>query len=306
MNDVIARILSVLIPILLGLALRLGRVFGDREGDVLRAFVVRFAVPVMIFFSMYEAGRDDISAMPSMVAGLVVLTAALFPLGLLCSRLVSGTGRKSAVHACCVLGNYGWLGFGVAQVLLGEPGLRRAVFFCVLWWPVFYGFGLPVGLIHARRERAGVPIRKTLKLVLPIISCLVAGLVFNLQGWRLPPLIETTLKPFGAMTVPLILFSVGVMLDLSGVRKALAPALLVSAFTLVVAPLVGWAVAAILTRDPISYAVVILNGAMPVAMLTPILAENFEMDLDVANTSIVVSTLLSLLTLPVVAYLVVP
>jgi hypothetical protein len=305
MNNVTERILSVLIPILLGWALRLGRIFGDREGDVLRSFVVRFALPVLVFFSMYDAGRDDISAMPSMLASLVVLTAALFPLGLLCSRLFKGTGRRTAVHACCTFGNYGWLGFGVAQVLLGEPGLRRAVFFCVLWWPVFYGFGLPIGLIHARRERGGLPIWKAVRLATPVISCLVAGFLFNLRGWRLPSLLETTMRPFGETTVPLILISVGMMLDLSGIRKALAPALLVSAFTLLVKPLIGWALAAVLTRDPTSYAVVILNAAMPVATLTPILAENFEMDLDVTNTSIVLSTLLSLITLPIVAYLVV-
>jgi len=305
MNNVTERILSVLIPILLGWALRLGRIFGDREGDVLRSFVVRFALPVLVFFSMYDAGRDDISAMPSMLASLVVLTAALFPLGLLCSRLFKGTGRRTAVHACCTFGNYGWLGFGVAQVLLGEPGLRRAVFFCVLWWPVFYGFGLPIGLIHARRERGGLPIWKAVRLATPVISCLVAGFLFNLRGLRLPSLLETTMRPLGEMTVPLILISVGMMLDLSGIRKALAPALLVSAFTLLVAPLIGWALAAVLTRDPTSYAVVILNAAMPVATLTPILAENFEMDLDVTNTSIVLSTLLSLITLPIVAYLVV-
>jgi len=305
MNNVTERVLSVLIPILLGWALRLGRIFGDREGDVLRSFVVRFALPVLVFFSMYDAGRDDISAMPSMLASLVVLTAALFPLGLLCSRLFKGTGRRTAVHACCTFGNYGWLGFGVAQVLLGEPGLRRAVFFCVLWWPVFYGFGLPIGLIHARRERGGLPIWKAVRLATPVISCLVAGFLFNLRGLRLPSLLETTMRPLGEMTVPLILISVGMMLDLSGIRKALAPALLVSAFTLLVAPLIGWALAAVLTRDPTSYAVVILNAAMPVATLTPILAENFEMDLEVTNTSIVLSTLLSLITLPIVAYLVV-
>ena len=111
---------------------------------------------------------------------------------------------------------------------------------------------------------------------------------------------------FGAMTVPLILYSVGVMLDLMGVRKAVSPALMVTGMTLVVAPFVGWGVAAVLTRDPISRAVVILQAAMPVAMLTPILAEHFEIDLDLANTSIVLSTVLSMITLPVVAYFVVP
>ena len=41
---------------------------------------------------------------------------------------------------------------------------------------------------------------------------------------------------------------------------------------------------------------------MPVALSTPVLAEGYEMDLDITNTAIVLSTLLAMLTLPVVAY----
>jgi predicted permease len=42
---------------------------------------------------------------------------------------------------------------------------------------------------------------------------------------------------------------------------------------------------------------------MPVATLTPVLAEHYDIDLDIVNTSIVLSTTLSMLTLPIVATL---
>jgi hypothetical protein len=116
-----------------------------------------------------------------------------------------------------------------------------------------------------------------------------------------PALLARVLKPFGAMTVPLILFSVGAMLDLRGVHQALAPALAISAVTLVVAPVIGAGLAALYTADRISHNVAIMQAAMPVATFTPALAENYEMDLTLANTAIVVSTVLSMLTLPVVA-----
>jgi len=304
----VLKILGVLIPILIGLGFRLARVFSDQEGEVLRRFVVRFTVPVMVFFSTYGAARSDISAMPAMMASVVILTAVLFPAGYLCSLLFDGMGRRTAVHACCIFGNYGWLGYGVAEVLLGDAGFLRAVFFATLWWPVFYGFGLPIGLIHARRRERGVPLGKALSVTLPALAALAAGLALNFSGWQWSKdnLLRATLERFGNMTVPLILFSVGVMLDISGAHKAFRAALLVSAVQLVLTPLVGWAIASILTSDPTSRAVIILQAAMPVATLTPVLAENFEMDMDVANTSIVVSTILSMITLPVVACLVVP
>ncbi len=299
------KILEVLIPILIGLGLRLAKIFGDREGDVLRRFVVRFTVPVMVFFSTYGADRSDLAAVPAMMASIVMLTAALFPLGYLCGLPFEGMGRRTAVHACCIFGNYGWLGYGVTEVLLGKAGFLRAVFFATLWWPVFYGFGLSIGLIHAKGRKGGVPLKSALSVTLPVLVALVGGLAVNLSGWQWNKqnLLRASLERFGDMTVPLILFSVGVMLNVSGMRRALKAALLISAVQLVVSPLIGWAIACVLTHDPTSRAVIILQAAMPVATLTPLLAENFEMDLDVANTSIVMSTILAMITLPVVACL---
>jgi len=302
--ETVVKILEVLIPILLGLGFRTVKLFGDEEGDVLRRFVVRFAVPVMVFFSMYDSDPSEFAAMPKMMIAFVLVTAGLFVIGWLCSRAVRETAHKTAVHACVTFGNYGWMGFGVCQVLLGDDGLRRAVFFIILWWPVFYAFGLPIGLIHTRTRKGGVPAGKVLKVAAPVIGMMLLGLAFNFAGIKVPDLLGRTLRPFGQMTVPLILFSVGVMLDFSSVHKALWPALLVSAATLVGGALVGWGVAALLQPDPVSYAVIILEAAMPVATLTVMLAEHYDLDLDMTNTCIVLSTILAMVTLPVVAALV--
>jgi len=302
---VLTNILEVLIPILLGLGFRTIRLFGDKEGDMLRSFVVRFTVPVMVFFSMYGAERDDVATMPTMTAAFIMITAALFFLGWACSCAVREPAHKTAVHACVTFGNYGWLGWGVCQVLLGDVGFQRAVFFTVLWWPVFYAFGLPIGVIHTRGKKSGVPIGKVVKVAAPVIGMLILGLAFNFAHWRVPGLLDRTLRPFGLMTVPLILFSVGVMLDLGNMRKSLAPAFLVSVATLVGGALIGWGVASLLSSDLRSYQAIIIEGAMPVATLTLVLAENFDMDVDMTNACIVVSTVLSMITLPVVAALVV-
>jgi predicted permease len=74
--------------------------------------------------------------------------------------------------------------------------------------------------------------------------------------------------------------------------------------TLVIGPVIGWVLAVLLTRDLVSWQVVILEGAMPVATLTPLLEENYEMDKDLVGAAIVLSTILSLVTLPILAALI--
>jgi predicted permease len=300
------KILEILFPMGLGLFFRLVGLFDDREGELLRKFVVRFTVPVLCFFSLYAAKPESVAAIAPMAAAFVLMTAAMWSFGWLAATRFREPSQRSAVHACITFGNYGWMGLGVMTALLGAEGTQRVVYFFMLWWPVFYGLGLPIGMIHVGRRTGGVPVGKTVAVAAPPILCSALGLAANLGSVQVPAFLVRNLTPFGEMTLPLILLSVGMMLDFTRLRAALRPALLVTAVTLLVGPLVGWGIAALLARDPASYQTIILEGAMPVATLTPLLEENYAMDKDLVATAIVLSTLVSLATIPVLAALVIP
>jgi len=299
--DITGKTLLVLIPILMGLFCRLVGLFDEAEGAALRKFVVRFTVPIFVFFSLYDARPESIAAIVPMAASFVTLTAVMFALGWVASIPFKGSASKAAVHACVTFGNYGWMGLGVAHALFGPEGTQRVVYFILLWWPAFYAFGLGIGFVHAGERKGGVPIRHAVTLAAPPLIAVAIGLTLNMRQVLLPDLVVGVLRPFGDMTVPLILLSVGVMLDPRQLGTALRPALVVTALTLVAGPLIGWAVGSALTRDPVSFSVVVLEGAMPVATLTPLLEEHYEMDVNLVSTAIVLSTALSLATVPLTA-----
>ena len=297
------KVIAVLLPILLGQVCRLTKLFGDEEGKLLSRFVIRLTVPILVFFSMYDADKGDFAAAPILVAALVLVTAIRFAAGYGASRFFAGAPRRAGMHACVTFANYGWLGYGVTQALLGDDGLRRAMFFLMLWWPVFFGFGAVVGLVQAGEGKSKFSLGSVLKIALPVAAALVGGLTLGAFDCPIPGVLQDCLRPFARMTIPLILFSVGLTLDLRGLRGAMKPALAIAGFSLVVGPLVGWLVASMLTRDPLSYKVIILESAMPVAAMTPVLGDYFEMDLEVVNSAVVVSTVLAMATLPVLAAL---
>ncbi len=296
-------ILQVLIPIGLGFGLRSIGLFRDKEGEVLREFSIHLAIPALVFFSYHDAQRVTLAMALPMMAALILLTTLLFLLGWFFSRFVTGAERKAAVHLCITFGNYGWMGFGVAQALLGTEGVVRVAFFIAPWWPVFYGFGLLSGIIHVRGLKGGVPFGRVIGIASPIFACMAAGIVLNHLDWQIPELLSKTFRPFGNVAAPLILVSVGLMLDVTRMRTALKPALMITGVTLLVAPALGWLVAGLVARDPVSYKVIVLEAAMPVASMTPIFADNFDLDLEIVATAIVVSTVLSLVTIPAVAAL---
>ncbi len=308
LTDRIAELLPsigrVLVPIGLGLLLRAAGIFDEDEGAALRKFVVRFTVPIFVFFSLYEARPESIAAIGPMVGAFLLLTGVLFLLGWAVALRFPPGPQRPAVHACVALGNYGWLGLGVAQALLGDAGTQRVLFFILLWWPVFYTTGLAIGFIHVGRQNCGAMVGRAMGVAVPALAAVALGLGANLTSVSVPTFVSLVLRPFGDMTVPLILLSVGLLLDVRRVTREVKAAVLISVLTLAAAPLAGWGIAALVAGDAVTQRVIILEAAMPVATLVPLLAEGYEMDTDLVGTAIVLSTLLSLVTLPVVAALV--
>jgi hypothetical protein len=297
-------VLQPLVPLALGLVLGMLGIIGRDGARSLRIFVVRVCVPLLVFFSISEATANDWSVVAPMIGGFLLLVGALFLVGWLAALTQQDPARRAAVHLCCTFGNYGWLGLGVIGTLLGGAGRQHVVYFILAWWPVFYGVGLLVGFIHHRDGVAGaIPLREVGGIVAATVVALVAGLVLNATGRVLPPVLDASLRPFANMTVPLILFSVGLTLDLREMRGSLVPALVVSGVVLVLGPLLGRLIAGVIAPTAIAWNVLVLEGAMPVATTTPILEECYPLDMGIVGTSITVSTLLSLVTMPVVAHI---
>jgi predicted permease len=299
----IGPILKVLVPIGIGIFLVQTRILQQEDSRTIRKLCVRFAIPLLVFTSLYKTELTVLSQVAPMCVALVAMSLALFGLGWTSALLVKGPDRRTAVHASIAFGNYGWIGWAASQVFFGDAGFQRAIFFTLLFWPALYVLGLPIGLIHAGREEGQKHWRLILGMAGPSLSALTLGAGMNWAGVRIPSFVYDPIQQFAAMAVPLILLSVGVQLEFRTMKSQLAPAGLISVARLVVGPAIGVAVLVLVRRttgcdDPSAH-VILLQSAMPIATLTPILADNYRMDLNVVGAAIVLSTLVSLVTIPV-------
>ncbi len=303
--DILIKVVEVLIPICFGLFFREIGLFGDFEGNSIQKLCVRFTVPVLIFFSMYDIKAEALSSMLPMISGFVLLSLILFVVGWIGSLSFKSPERKTAFHACIMFGNYGWLGLGVAGTLFGESGVVRVIFFILLWWPVFYGLGIPAAMLHHQKRSKQVPLAQVVKIVLPMIGLLILGLLARFTSFSIPEVLERCMRPFAEMTVPLILFSVGIMLDLKRFHKNLLSACVITLITLCLTPFIGWGIAVLFKQNGISLDILVLESAMPVATLTPVLGHVVDLDQDMVNSAIALSTIVSMLTLSLLAAIVV-
>jgi predicted permease len=174
----------------------------------------------------------------------------------------------------------------------------------MFFWPGFIliGFILVRTLRHGEPEKR-MPIGRMLlqNASLPLGSIALA-LFCNHQHLVPPKPVWLVIEQFAGITVPLILFAVGVTLRLTMPRHDLKVVLLASLHRLVLGGFIGWLTVSLVSRlftvDALTMKVIFLQAAMPTATMSPFFAEYTDMDEGLLGSIIAVATLLSLVTLP--------
>jgi predicted permease len=122
-------------------------------------------------------------------------------------------------------------------------------------------------------------------------------------GVELPAFLIGALKVLGDTTTPLSMILIGSIVSRMDFRKAVAgPSLYAtSAFRLVLLPLALYGALRAFGFSGLLVSMPVVLAAMPVAASSAILAEAYGGDAETASSLVLVSTLLSLITIPALA-----
>jgi len=129
------------------------------------------------------------------------------------------------------------------------------------------------------------------------------GLVCNLGNLAMPEPIAKAVHILGQASVPVMLAVLGAQLVQTYQNRQPVvhlPALgVVTVTRLVVAPALAWVLAGLVGLNGLARDITILESAMPTAVITTILATEFDSDPPFAALCVLATTLASLLTLTV-------
>jgi predicted permease len=190
--------------------------------------------------------------------------------------------------------NAGNMGIPLALFAFGPAGMQRATLLYVL--TAFLQYSLGIYILNGRANWLEI-------FRLPLIYASIAGVCFNLMQIHIPEALAQPITILGQATIPWMLISLGYRLH--EVRSlqwghALGGALLriiggfgaASAATLVIG------------AHGINRQVLLLYGALPAAVVNFILTEKYRQDPALAASVVIISTFLSVFTIPVVLWLV--
>ena len=255
--------------------------------------------PALVFDSLTssEAG----GAVFGQITAAVLLTVlALWLLGTVAARLLRLEGTTQAAFLVAILlMNAGNFGLSVNFFAFGEAGLSLAS----LYFTVSAVISASLGAYLSARGRSTV--RQALRRAagVPFVYAAALGLVFNLGGVTMPEPLAKAIHLLGQASVPVMLAVLGVRLaETFRSRQQLQhlPALGVATFMrLIVSPALAFLFASLTGLSGLARDVTVLESAMPTAVITTILATEFDSDPPFAALCVLVTTLVSLPTLTI-------
>ena len=305
-GEILNTMLAILLPIALGYLLKLARVFQESEIAALRKFVMRVALPFLIFQNLYRADVASLQQALPIVLAFILLTVMYTVAARLFSPLIADNEKQRLTFAFAVFsGNYAFLGWGVIVSFFGDQALTRAVFFSMFFWPVFLTCGFFLRR-HFENGSNGAEKSGFLKILarhagVPIATATIA-LALNIGRVRLPGAINSFVSQFAVLAIPMILFAIGQNLRLFMPAARLRLVLAASLFRLAGGFVLGLAVVAVLRLffdlDTLSRQVILLQAVMPTATMTTFFGEYVSIDEELLAATIAVSTILSFFSLP--------
>lgn len=303
---IVSQIVILFLIMLVGLISRKKNVISKDGIGVLTSVIVNIASPAMVLKASINveasiAGKELITA--SVISGICYLI--LLVLAPIIPRILKIRRSEHGVYkAMLVFSNIGFMGFPVIESVYGSEALLFATFFMIPYSFLMYTYGINV-MKKEGKEKQGL--KDSLKQMMNIgfISC-VLTLVLYLAKIPVPLIVEKPIAYIGNITSPLSMIVIGAsiadmkfgevckdwkMLVFILIKQVILPVIMVYGMLL-------------FDVDALLCGTCMIVLATPVGSLTAMIAREYDGDYELCSKGVALSTLLSVITMPLVSFLV--
>ncbi len=293
--QIVFEIASIVAPLfaIAGIGMLWGRSGKQFDTNMVGALVVNFAVPCLIFSTLTKLNVSPVAF--GEIAGIFCIAVALMAgVGAVVLKLMKLD--VGAYLPGLTFANNGNMGLPLCLFAFGDAGLALAISIFVVSATVNFVIG---NALVSGRMRPGEVART------PHLYVVAAALAFMIAGVSPPKWLANTTSLLGGMSIPLMLLALGVSLSrlrVADMKRALGLSVVRLGFGLAIGVGLAWAFG----LDGAARGVLILQCAMPAAVLNYILAARYNREEEAVAGVIVASTAISFATLPLLIWFVLP
>ncbi|GAB1623383.1 AEC family transporter [Agarivorans albus] len=288
------QILSIVAPLIIIVVL--GLIYGRKHRpDISAANRMNMEIfcPALIFSVLANTQLELADYSELLLASIWVVLGS----GLVLLPLIKPLGLKARTFLPPMMfNNAGNLGLPLIILAFGEAAIPIAVILFVVEMVLHFSVGLY--FIDTKAK-----LLSTLRI--PVIVAAIAGIVWGALDLSLPKVIATPIEMLGQISVPLMLFTLGVRLidvDLKDWRIGMIGA--------IACPLSGLLCAfmaiAILPLNSLQQSCLILFAALPPAVLNFIIAEQYQIEPQRVASIVMLGNIASLVFIPLALLWVLP
>jgi predicted permease len=285
---VIVELLSVVAPVFFVALVGLGWARSGAHFDEvsISRLVLNVGVPCLLFRSLTSL---DVSPFElAQMAGLTVVVMGLFALG--GYGILKGIGLpRHTFLGPLIFTNSGNIGIPICLFAFGEPGLALAMTYFAVSATFHVSLGGPLFAgSFSWRPFLRSPLTWAVAITVPVVAF----------GLPVPTIVARTTTLLGDIAIPLMLLTLGVSLSKMH-PDSLGRSLLLAMIRFGLGVAAGFVVTLLLGVEGLTRKVLILQAAMPVGVLNYLFAHRYGRSPEQVASLVLVSTLLSLLTIPV-------
>ena len=301
MDAILTTILSIIIMIGLGYFLKRIDFLSEKDIDPFNKIVMYILMPCMIFHAIFTA---DISLIPKLGILPFIILASSFATGIISyfilKQLKLDDKKLWSVLVTVMIANTAFMGYPVTLGIYGQAGFLRAIFcdmatlciFLLLSFVLILKFG---GTIKTAFKKIAL---------FPPVWAVVLGLCFNWLNIPIGSVLDNTVNYLGQGAIPLIMVTLGLSIDFSALARSKSMIVFTSIMKLAFFPIVAFLIVNYLGLVDLQYQVSIVEAAMPSGMMSLLLSITYKLDYELTSDCILINTVISLITLPVIIMLI--
>lgn len=262
-------------------------------------FIVKITLPLLILSSFkYKYSQD----MMLTIIKLLVFTVIIFIFTIILSNLFNSRfnkEKKSVLVFIGIFSNCGFIGFSILSIIYGDVGILYASIFNL----VYNLFVWTIGVMIFTGKTDSKALKKS--LTNPNIISVLIGIMLMLFSVEIPSTVRTFCGLVGGMTTPLSMIVIGSILTKVDMKKIFRDLSIyyASSLRLIIIPFLIYLILSLLKVNNLVKDIIVISEAMPAATLCPILAESFGENSKYASQIVFITTLLSIITIPLVVSL---
>jgi predicted permease len=300
MSAILSQMVVLFLILSAGYAANKFKIMTADSNRLLSRLVVNITMPCTILSSVLsgQVTATGLDAAYFMLLSLAVFLLAFIIVMPLPRLLRSPKSDRGLYRFMVVFGNVGFMGFPVIQSIFGTG----AVFYVTLFNIAFSVLCFSVGIIMLSDK--GTKFNPKLLINPTMVVSLLTVLIFYTK-LPVPVILKDTVTLVGRMTTPSAMLIIGSTLACISIKEVFSEyrIYMMTFVKLLVVPVLAWLLLRLFVTDRLMLGVLVALSAMPTATNATMLSMEYDGNEQLASKGVFLTTLFSVITLPLLLFL---